>query len=100
MQNNKNANLQNIFQNNNNLFNFDKNFAKRYIFDEKLLNVIINYFENIGCANQEFELEKLNGFSLIIKENLDKATKDIQTKGEIGFKILIAVGLIVLIVLW
>lgn len=100
MQNNKNANLQNIFQNNNNLYKFNENFAKRYIFDENLIKLITAYFENIGSGNQEFELEKVNGVLEIIKEQLEKTTKEIQTKGEVGFKLFIAIGLVVLILLW
>ena len=100
MQNNKNANLQNIFQNNNNLFNFNENLAKRYIFDEKLLKIIVDYFENIGAGNQNFEIEKINSFSKIIKEYLNKTSQEIKTKGEISFKISIALGLVVLIILW
>ena len=100
MQNNKNANLQNIFQNNDNLYKFNENFAKRYIFDENLIKLITAYFENIGSGNQEFELEKVNGVLEIIKEQLEKTTKEIQTKGEVGFKLFIAIGLVVLILLW
>lgn len=100
MQNNKNANLQNIFENNDNLYKFNEIFAKRYIFDENLIKLITAYFENIGSGNQEFELEKVNGILEIIKEQLEKTTKEIQTKGEVGFKLFIAIGLVVLILLW
>lgn len=100
IQNNKNALSFKMFQNNENLFKFNENFANRYIYDEKLMVYIRNYFEDFGLKTHCYELEKTDNFLLLLNDSIQKTTEEIKMKGDLWFKLFVAIGLVIAIVIW
>lgn len=100
IQNNKNAKEFNLFQNNENLVKFNAKIVERYIYDEKLNSILRNYFDDFGMRTHEFEREKLDEFLILIDNFIQNTNDEIKSKGDLWFKILIAIGLVLAIVLW
>ena len=100
IQNNKNAKDFNLFQNNENLVEFSAKTLEKHIYNEKIIQILKNYFEDFGSKTHEFELEKLNNILSFLDGFIQKTEDEIKSKGDILFKILIAVGLVFAIVLW
>ena len=100
IQNNKNAKCFNLFQNNENLVEFSANTLEKHIYNEKIIQILKNYFEDFGSKTHDFELEKLNNILGFLGDEIQKTEEEIKSKGDIWFKILIAVGLVFAIVLW
>ena len=100
IQNNKNAKEFHLFQNNENLVEFNSKLLERYIYDENLSSVLAKYFDDFGMRTHEFEREKLDDFLPFIDLCIQNTNEEIKSKGDLWFKILIAVGLVLAIVLW
>ena len=100
IQNNKNAKCFNLFQNNENLVKFNAKTLEKYIYNENLAVILKNYFEDFGSKTHDFELEKLNNVLGFLGDSIQKTEEEIKSKGDIWFKILIAIGLVFAIVLW
>lgn len=100
IQKNKNAIGENIFKNSEKIYIFDKEFAENYVFDKELINYINNYLSNIGTQNFELENEKLDLFLKYINETILKTNKEIKMKGDLYFKVFIAIGLFAAIIIW
>ena len=99
-QKNKNAKQVNIFKNINKLYKLDENVMEKWIYDSNVAMCIVNYFNNIGNQNFDFEKEKLNDFLKYINTMINISNTELKNKGDLIFKLLIALGLIVAILIW
>ena len=100
MQNIKNAKYNKLFLKNNNIYKFDKDFMQNYISNKTTLEMIYNYFCIIGTCEYEYEKEKNYEFKKLISRAIDSAENKIKTDGNLYFKLLLALGAVLAILLW
>ena len=100
MQNNKNANYNKIFIKNNNIFSINKEFLDKYILNKLDSDLIINYFNNLGKYEYNYEIKKLEEFDEFLNLKIKNIEDDIKNKGDLYFKILLAIGAVVAILIW
>jgi len=100
MQNNKNAKI-NIFKTNSaNICEFNINLIKNSLYNIQEIEVIERYFLQIGTGNYEYEKNKNKQLLEFLNKLKVAVDSDIKTKGELKFKILLAVGAVIAILLW
>lgn len=100
MQKNKNANFCNLFLKNGNIYEFNEKILKSYISSNDTKELIKLYFKNLGKNEYSFEKEKLNEFNVILKQKIDESYNNLKNKGDLYFKLLLAIGAIIGILLW
>lgn len=100
MQKNKNAKLLNIFSKNNQCFKINEEILKDNVSDLKTNHLIIKYFSTIGMGDYLFEKEKLSNFKNVISEKIILSEKQYKEKGEVFFRIMIAIGMVLSILIW
>lgn len=100
MQNNKNAKYVNLFLKNNNLnANIVKN-ANNCFNDKDTKNLIETYFFNLGKEDIVGENKKAEVILKSINDSLAKINKEIKTKGDLYFKLMLALGVVMVVLLW
>lgn len=99
-QKNKNAKLIKLFQNSNNLQQINEDFLKLYVYNEECFVAIQLFFNALGTSTKEDECEKIKQLNLGLKSYILKTNDDIKNKGDLSFKIILAIGVMIAIVLW
>ena len=100
MQNNKNAKYVNLFLKNNNLnANIIKN-INNYFNDKDIKILIETYFFNLGKEDIVGENKKAEVILKSINDSLAKINKEIKTKGDLYFKLMLALGVVMVVLLW
>ncbi len=99
-QNNKNAKYNHLFQKNNILTQFNEKLIHDYIFDYDMKLSLIGYFNNLGNSDIENECAKAKSILVQIDNVIEKTNEDIKQRGDLWFKIWLALGVVVVIVLW
>lgn len=100
MQNNKNAKYVNLFLKNN---NFNANIIKNSnncFNDKDTKNLIETYFFNLGKEDIVGENKKAEVILKSINDSLAKINKEIKTKGDLYFKLMLALGVVMVVFLW
>ena len=100
MQKNKNAEYNQIFQNNGNIYSYNENFIDNVVKDIDTKKIIIEYFNSLGKAEYEFEKQKNIDFDKFFQYKIDEFSNICKNKGGLYFKLMLAIGAIVAIVLW
>ena len=100
MQNNKNAKYVNLFLKNDNLnANIVKN-ANNCFNDKDIKILIETYFFNLGKEDIVGENKKAEVILKSINDSLAKINKEIKTKGDLYFKLMLALGVVMVVLLW
>lgn len=99
-QNNKNAKFVNFFRKNDILSRFDEKLIQIQIYNANIKNYLIAYFSNIGKGNQESEIQNAKHILKIIESGIDKTNEEIKTKGDLYFKIWLAIGVAAGVIIW
>ena len=100
MHKNKNANNIQINQNNiNNVQNYLQ-ILQKDIFEFELNILIQNYFNQIGKSEYEFEFDKIKNFISVIENKIKIAEENKKQKGDLYFKLSLAVGVVVGVLIW
>lgn len=99
-QNNKNAKYDKIFCKNNNLYQINKEIIGRYVYEKDLKALLELYFSNIGKSDIQSESLKLKSIKLTIDNGILKTSDEIKLNGNLLFKICIALGVVIVIILW
>lgn len=99
-QNNKNAKFVKLFQNSNNLRLIDEDFLKLYIYNKEYLVSIKLFFDTLGTGIKDDECEKIKQLNSLLKSYILKTNDDIKNRGDLSFKIILAIGVVIDIVLW
>lgn len=100
MQKNKNAKYCKLFLKNNNIYSFDKNILMLYLNNKTNNEIIEKYLSEIGKNDYEFEKEKNKNFEQFMAASIDNAEKMMNTNGNLVFKLSLAIGAVLGIVLW
>ena len=98
-QKNKNENFINLFQKNSNIYSFDKEILKKYLNNDSAI-VIENYLVSIGKNEYYYECEKNKKLKQYLAEQIKIAERNVDVKGSLTFKILLAIGAVFAILLW
>lgn len=100
MHKNKNANNIQINQNNvNNMQNYLQ-ILQKDIFELELKMLIQNYFNQIGKSEYEFEFDKIKNFIAVIENKIKIAEENKKQKGDLYFKLSLAVGVVIGVLIW
>lgn len=89
-----------IFVLKNGIFETNENEIKKYISNEASVSVIKNYLVGLGKNEYEFEKEKNKNFDNYIKIELEKSKKNLEQKGGLYFKLSLALGAVLCIIIW
>ena len=100
MHKNKNANYVKLFLKNNNIISYNEEILKFYIFDNHVIEIIKRYLNDIGKNEYNYESEKCKNFSSFLKTAIDKSEENYKNRGGLTFKILLAIGAVVAIIIW
>jgi hypothetical protein len=100
MQNNKNAKYVNLFLKNNNLTQINIKNIRNNILCKDLKFIIESYFLNLGKENIDGENKKAELVINILNEKIHKSNEEIKLKGDLSFKIILSLGIVLVIILW
>lgn len=93
-------NFHQFFVSESGIYRFDKAFLQKFLSEGSELMIIDNYFSGLGKNDYEYEKEKNKNFEAYIKSALEKARKVAEQKGGLCFKLSLALGAVLCIVLW
>lgn len=99
-QKNKNAKYVKIFQKTANPQPFNVNFVDEYIFDSVYLVEIKNFFNCFGKMDKESESEKIKKQITSLESMIKSSEKLEKEKGDLYFKISLAIGVILGVIIW
>lgn len=100
MQNNKNAKYVNLFLKNNNLTQINIKNIRNNILCKDLKFIVESYFFNLGKENIDGENKKAELVINILNEKINKSNEEIKLKGDLSFKIILSLGIVLVIILW
>ena len=100
MQENKNANYNNLFLKNNNLYSINDKILKKYILSIEDISIINQYLTAIGNNDYEYEIEKTKAFLDYLKRKKEESVRNLKNKGVLYFKILLSIGAVLAILIW
>lgn len=100
MQNNKNAKFVNFFQKKDNLQAFNTKILDDYVLPEEWRMQISAFVNELGKADVLIECEKIKGNINFISQCIQDSEKDVKEKGDLYFKIWLAIGIILGVILW
>ena len=100
MQNNKNAKYINLFLKNKNLYIINKDFILKQITNKETVETIYKYLTLCGKSEYDFEKEKNENFKVYINNLIIGSEKIYREKGGLIFKLLLAIGSVIGILIW
>ena len=100
MQNNKNAKYVNLFLKNNNLTQINIKNIRNNILCKDLKFIVESYFFNLGKEYIDGENKKAELVINILNEKINKSNEEIKLKGDLSFKIILSLGIVLVIILW
>ena len=100
MQNNKNAKYVNLFLKNNNLTQINIKNIRNNILCKDLKFIVESYFFNLGKENIDGENKKAELVINILNEKINNSNEEIKLKGDLSFKIILSLGIVLVIILW
>lgn len=100
MQKNKNAKSYKLIYKNTNNHVINPVIFEKLIQNKNDYFVIKSFFENLGKNEYEFEKESIKEFEKFVDLRLKNQEFLIKNKGDLTFKIMLAIGAIVAILLW
>lgn len=99
-QNNKNAKLVNNFLKNNKLRVFDTKNTELNLYNENAKLAIKTYFDNLGKGDLKSECDNCKSLLSQLEIWIKETEVDLKIKGDLLFKIMLAIGVVVVIILW
>lgn len=100
MQNNKNANINNLVIKNADLFQINHEMLHGCLKKDNELSLIVNYFHLIGRGEYDDEKTKNAEMIRLLEKMQKRTTEEIKTKGDMNLKIILAVGAVIAILIW
>ena len=100
MQKNKSEKYIKLFQKNGQVFEINEEILKNNLNNESVLYHTKSYLNSIGKNEYDYEKEKNKNFKEYIKQQIAIFEDEIEKKGSLGFKIMLAIGAVVAILIW
>lgn len=98
--NQKNKNAKNtLFQLNNGIFVPNYSIFSK-IYNSDIANLSKDYFFSLGSVDLLNENEKLDKFQKVLEVAYENTKVDLKQKGELWFKICLAIGAVIAIIIW
>lgn len=98
-QKNKNANYNKIFVKSGNVYQISMDFINKYVTDKKDTEIIYNFLNQLGTNDYEFEKKRIQEF-LDYLNGKSKNFENLMKSADLKFKVMLAVGAVVCIVIW
>lgn len=99
-QKNKNAKFSEIFEKTSNFYQIESKNVARYISDEANKNVICEFLKNVGSNEYDYERKKAEDFMKFLDEKIQYTKKEKIKKSDLNFKLFLAVGAVICIIIW
>ncbi len=100
MHKNKNAKYNDIFQKNGNIYQIEQKNISKYIKDESFQKIIYEFLKNMGSNEFEYEKKKADDFLKFLDEKLLLLKNEKMKKSDLNFKLFLAIGAVVCIIIW
>lgn len=100
MQENKNANYNNLFLKNGNLYSINDKILSKYILFSGDVLIIKQFLTGIGNNEYEYEIEKIKVFLNFLKRKKEESLLNLKNKGVLYFKIMLSIGAVLAILIW
>lgn len=82
------------------VFSFDKQVLQKQLKDENSVTMAERFLKDLGTNEYEFEKEKNKNFENFLKAEIEKAKKICDEKGSLYFKLSLALGAVLCIIVW
>lgn len=96
---NKNAKFDDLFVKCNNIYSFNNKVFEKYLSNSNA-QIVNEYLSSVGKNEYEFEKEKNNNFEKFLNDAINVSKLNFENKGSLYFKLSLAIGAVVCIVLW
>ena len=100
MQENKNANYNNLFLKNGNLYSINDKILSKYILFSGDVLIIKQFLAAVGNNEYEYEIEKIKVFLNFLKRKKEESSLNFKNKGVLYFKIVLSIGAVLAILIW
>ena len=100
MNSNKTLKFSKVFVKKNNIYNFDSKVIEKFLINKSNVQIIIQYLSNIGKNEYEFEKEKNTNFEKFLNDAKNVSKLNFENKGSLYFKLSLAVGAVLCIIVW
>ena len=100
MQKNKNAKHVEILEKSKEFELVSFEILKNYLNNEGVFKSIESYFKMLGKNEYDFECKQLNVIKIYLINEINKSEIELKTKGDLGFKIALAIGAVLSILVW
>lgn len=97
---NKNANNVIITLKNVSMYQINLEYLRKMIYKNELYFAIEKYICVQGQNEYEYEINKINDLINILNRESELTKEDLKQKGDLYFKLMIAMGVVVAILLW
>ncbi len=97
---NKNALYDNIFKNNDNLFQINKEFIFENINEKETKLILETTINSMGSANIEIEEDKIKSLITFLNKKKQQAEEKVNKEGNLYFKLSLAAGAVISIIIW
>ena len=99
-RNKKNGENFEIFEKTNNIYNFNTALLEKCFKSKTAVAVSSEYLNSLGKNEYEFEKEKNKNFEEFISKVCDESLKSYEKKGSMIFKLCLAIGAVLSIIIW
>ncbi len=99
-ENEKNAKYLQIFQKNGQIYTFDRDLVLKYSGNEADADMILRFLSELGKNEYDFERIRLDEFLSILKSKTNKEKEELSSKGSLAFKVSLAIGAVLSIIIW
>lgn len=99
-QKNKNAKFNEIFQKTSNFYQIENKNIAKHVSNESNQKIISEFLKNVGNNEYDYEKRKIEDFLKFLDEKLLILKNEKIKKSDLNFKLFLAVGAIICIIIW
>ena len=99
-QENKNANYNKLFVKNGSIYQISRNIIDKYIANEKDAEIVFSFLNGLGGNDYEFEQKRIDDFRNCVLIKKEKEFDNLLKNADLKFKVVLAIGAVVCIVIW
>lgn len=99
-QKEKTAKFSNLFVKNASVYAINEEILNKYISDKNKSKTIFNFLQSLGKSEYEFEIEKNKNFEKYMATAIEESQKKFTNSGNLYFKLSMALGAVLCILIW
>lgn len=100
MQKNKNAKYNQLFIKNGDYFKISEDFLSKLILNKNDYGIIYTFLQTVGTNEYDFERQRIENFISYLDVLIAKEKELLKTKADLKFKLVLAIGMVICIVIW